>query len=744
MGEEDFSLPAGPFGEKNPFEDENSCPTLDGAYRQVADIFLGHHPDAKRAMLDAAFALAKEAHSAQRRRRGEPYFFHPLAVAKTLAGWKLDAASIACGMLHDTVEDTAVTHEEIAEAFGPEVGGIVDGLTKLSKLEFQDRTWLNEENVRRLLMAMGSDVRVLLVKLADRLHNMRTIGAMGEDRRRYIAHETMELYAPLANRLGMGRVWEELEELSFGILEPDSFEALLGALRAKVRDGLTQAMDIQKTLESLLAANGVKAKVHGRVKSLYSIWRRMGIRKDEIENVYDWSAYRIICPDRASCYAALGIAHALYRPIPGKFKDYISLPKGNGYQSIHTSALMASGDSFDIQIRTMDMHEKAEDGIISRWIYREGCIANRHELNQSAFLRWIMELNQDTSDSHDLVANLKGELLSRQIQVFTPKGELRSLPEDSTPIDFAYSIHTKVGHQCVGAKVNGRAVHLRHQLKSGDRVEIITRHDHVPGRDWLSIVKSANARSSIQSFVRSEERRRAIKAGKERLTKEALLRGIDLGRPENMAVLGLRLAEMKMADWDAFYAALGFNRATPRQMLEPILPDGANGGHGGAAEQGPATVLVDGALGAAFALAKCCKPMPGDDIVGYTAKGHRINVHRANCPSINSNALPVERRASVAWGDRAAGLFDTEVAIRATDRTGLLAAISGALQRAGVPLQRVEASSTEDGGAVLNVALRARDRGHLSEIMGGIRRLDGVHAVERVRGTAFGRGRRVM
>jgi GTP pyrophosphokinase len=743
MGEEEIDLPPWPPEGGSPFGDGQACLTPEGAYRQVAGIFSGNHPKADAKMLDGAFALAKGAHAAQFRRSGEPYLFHPLAVAKTLAEWGLDTVSLVCGLLHDVVEDTSVTQEDVAERFGGEVGGIVDGLTKLSKLEYQDRTWLDEENVRRLLVAMGNDVRVLLVKLADRLHNMRTVDAMPEAKRRRIAHETMELYAPMANRLGMGAVWGELEDLAFAVLEPDSFVTLKEAVRAKMQAGATVAKDVQRTLESLLAANGVNARVLGRVKSPYGIWRSMGVQKGNLENIYDWLVYRIICPDRSSCYVALGIVHALYKPIPGRFRDYISLPKVNGYQSIHTSALMASGDGFDVHIKTADMHEQAESGIISRWAYREGSIANRHELNQSAFLRWIMDLNLGAGDGHDLVANLKGELLSKQIQVFTPKGELRSVPDGSTPIDFAYSIHTKVGHQCVGAKVNGRMVQLRHQLKNGDRVEIVTQADHVPGRDWLAIVKSASARSKIQSFIRSEERRRAIDLGRERLAKEARSFGIDIGRPEHMAVLGLRLRELKMADWETFFAAVGFDRVAPRQLLEPILPEGAGRGHGGATpEDGRGTVLVDGAVGVAMAFAKCCKPIFGDEIVGYSMRGHRIVVHRANCPRMHSDAMPAERRIGIAWGRSAMSDFDTEVELVATDSTGLLAAISGALREAGIPIRRIEASSMEDGSALLDLALRVRDREHLAEAMGRMRQIGGVHKAERVSGAAFGRGRR--
>ncbi|MCL1908423.1 MAG: bifunctional (p)ppGpp synthetase/guanosine-3',5'-bis(diphosphate) 3'-pyrophosphohydrolase [Holophagaceae bacterium] len=740
--EEEFNLPVRFRGESNPFEDENSCPTLEGAYAQVLKIFLGRHPDGNKKLLDDAFGLAMSAHAHQRRKSGEPFFFHPLSVAKTLAEWNLDAVSLVCGLLHDTVEDTSITLDEITRQFGNEVGEIVEGLTKLSKLEFQDRAWLNAENVRKLLIAVGKDVRVLFVKLADRLHNMRTLGAIREEKRRRVAHETMELYAPLANRLGMGQVCIELQDLSFEILEPDSYEILYNAVQTKIKNNGAQAKDIQMTLESLLAANGVKAKVFGRVKSVYSIWRKMGIQKKELDSIYDWLAYRIICPDRSSCYMALGIVHALYKPIPGRFKDYISLPKDNGYQSIHTSVLMPTGDSFEVQIRTGEMHKLAESGIASHWTYKEGRIANRQELNQAAFLRRMAELHQDSKDSNDLVVNLKEELVSKQIQVFTPKGELKSLPEDSTPIDFAYTIHTEIGHHCFGAKVNGRIVQLRHQLKSGDRVEILTKADRKPSRDWLKFVKSASARSKIQSFIREEERHQAIDVGKERLQKDARAMGIAIDSPEHKSILKLRLEELNFADWDTLYAAIGFNRISSRRFLEPILPDDVRKNKKEAmALDMPDTILVDKAVGILFTLAHCCKPIWGDDIVGYTTKERGISIHRTTCPHLNSNAMPAERRISVTWGIQNRAVFDVEISVATFDQPGIIASISEVLQQAGISIQRFNAATTEEGSALINIAMRVKDRNHLVDIMGRIRHLKGVNGVQRVRGSVFGRHR---
>jgi GTP pyrophosphokinase len=712
--------------------------TLEGAYQQVRATFLQHHADGDAALLDRAFAAGKAMHAEQRRKSGEPYFFHPLAVAQSLAEWRLDAVSVACGLLHDTVEDTLMTIEEVKAQFGEEIAEIVDGLTKMSKLDFTDRTLLNAENVRKLLVAMGKDVRVLLVKLADRLHNMRTLSSMREEKRRRIAHETQELYAPLANRLGMGAVRAELEDLAFANLEPERFAELRKLVDLKRRKSAPIMEEIRKTLSSALKAQGIEAEIYYRVKHLFGIWKKMGIQEKALEDIHDWLAYRIICPDRASCYTAMGLVHALYKPIPGRFKDYISLPKDNGYQSIHTSVLMPSGDSFEVQFRTREMNEHAEAGIAAHWTYKDGRIANKQEINQASFLRRMVELHQEARDSRELVANLKGELSFQRIQVFTPRGDLRSLPENATPIDFAYSIHTEVGHHCVGAKVNGRMVPLRHQLKNGDRVEVFTRADHKPSRDWLSIVVSAGAKTKIQLFIREEERAHAIVAGKERLEREARALGVRLDSPEVHAAMETRLKELKMASWDAFYASVGFNRTNPRRLLDPFIPETQKAREEKVPAAPPDTVLVDDNVGILYVLASCCKPIWGDEIVGYTTRGRGISIHRANCPHLSASAPNPERLVSVAWGKAGKALFNAELVVNTEDRPGMVGAISTAVQHAGFSLQRFSGSTTEEGGGIFYMALRVRDRNQLVELMSALRKLKGVFTVERVRGSYFG------
>ncbi|WP_306601539.1 bifunctional (p)ppGpp synthetase/guanosine-3',5'-bis(diphosphate) 3'-pyrophosphohydrolase [Geothrix sp. 21YS21S-2] len=716
-----------------------SCLTLEGAYDQVRSKFLFHHPDGDTALLDRAFKVGKKMHATQKRKSGEPYFFHPLAVADSLAEWRLDAVSVACAILHDTVEDTLMTIEEVRKQFGEEVADIVDGLTKMSKLSFTDRTLLNAENVRKLLVAMGKDVRVLLVKLADRLHNMRTLASMREEKRRRIARETLELYAPLANRLGMGTVRAELEDLAFANLEPERFAEMRKVIDQKRSKSAPMVEEIKKTLQSALRAQGIHAEILYREKHLYGIWKKMGLQEKSLDDIHDWLAYRILCPDRASCYTAMGLVHALYKPIPGRFKDYISLPKDNGYQSIHTSVLMPGGDSFEVQFRTQDMDDHAEAGIAAHWTYKEGKIANKQEINQASFLRRMVELHQESRDSRDLVANLKGELSFQRIQVFTPKGDLRSLPENSTPIDFAYSIHTEVGHHCVGAKVNGRMVPLRHPLQNGDRVEIFTRADHKPSRDWLSVVVSAGAKAKIQTYIREEERAHAILIGKERLDREARTLGIRLDAPESHVALEARLKELKIPSWDAFYAQVGFNRITCRKLLEPLVPEASKA----AKEEKPPevfhdTVLVDDNVGILYSLAVCCKPIWGDEIVGYTTRGRGISIHRANCPHLSSSAPNPERLVSVAWGKASKGLFNTELVVTTEDRPGMVASISNAIQKAGHNMQRFSGSSSEEGGGVFYIALRVKDRNHIVELMGTIRKLKGVFTVDRVRGSYFG------
>ena len=718
---------------------DESCLTLEGAFDRVKAAFLKHHPNGDVALLNRAYLVGRNMHATQLRKSGEPYFFHPLAVAQSLADWRLDAASVACGMLHDVVEDTLMTQVQVKAQFGEEISEIVDGLTKMGKLAFTDRHLLNAENVRKLLVAMGKDVRVLLVKLADRLHNMKTLGVMEEEKRRRISRETLELYAPLANRLGMGAVRLELEDLAFRQLEPEQHAELCSAVERKRAKLSATIQEIHGSLQAILRQQGIQAQVYGRIKHLYGIYRKMGTQAKGFEDIHDWLAYRIICPDRASCYTALGLVHGLYKPVPGKFKDYISLPKENGYQSIHTTVLMTSGDIFEVQIRTEEMHLHSEAGIASHWTYKDGRIANRSEINQVAFLRRMVELHQDSQDSRELVANLRGELTFNRIQVFTPKGDLRSLVEGSTPVDFAYAIHTEVGHRCVGAKVNGRIVPLKHTLLNGDRVEILTRLNHKPSRDWLGFVKSAGAKGRIQAFIREEKRAHAIHLGRERLERESRAMGVRLDDAESKAKLDARLLEMKISSWDAAYAALGFGRITVHKLIEPLIPELERAKPKENTSNLLDSVVVGDTTGILYTLAACCKPIWGDEVIGYITRTRGTAIHRADCPQLNTATLLPERRVSVAWGKHGTELYDTEITLTSEDRPGMVAAISESIQRVGINVQRFHGSATEEGAGLFHIALRVRDRAHLVELMASLRRTRGVYTVERVKGSVFGK-----
>ena len=750
------SAPASPMGEGVPapldpleqFDPEredvacgpDECLTLVGAFDRVRQAFLEHHPQGDLELLERAFRIGRDMHATQRRKSGEPYFFHPLAVAESLAHWRLDAVSVACGMLHDTVEDTLMTQAQVRAEFGEEIAEIVDGLTKMSKLAFTDKHLLNAENVRKLLVAMGKDVRVLLVKLADRLHNMKTLGVMREDKRRRIARETLELYAPLANRLGMGSVRMQLEDLAFRQLEPVSYAKLDTIIQAKQEKLSDTVEETRQLMEAVLAQNGIKAQVDCRVKHLFGLWKKMDLQGKAVEDIHDWLAYRIICPDRPTCYTALGLVHSLFKPIPGRFKDYISLPKDNGYQSIHTSVLLDSGDAFEVQIRTRGMHESAENGIASHWTYKDGRIANRSEINQVAFLRRMVELHQDSKDSRDLVANLKGELSFGRIQVFTPKGDLKSLPEGSTAIDFAYAIHTEVGHRCYGAKVNGRMMPLRQALQSGDRVEILTRPDHKPSRDWLSIAKSAGAKSKIQAFIREEERKHAIQMGRERFDRELRTAGLRFDDPELKPRFEQRLKDIKQASWDSFFAGVGFGRISIPKFIDPLLPEPERNRFKGESKKAVAdAIVVDDTQGVLYYLGLCCKPVWGDDVIGYITRTRGVAIHRENCPQMQSESLHPERRITVSWGPTSKGNFDTELALATEDRPGMVAAISEAVQKLGINMQRFHAAASEEGGGLFHIALRVRNREHLLELTHALRRVKGVFSVERVRGSVFGK-----
>ena len=513
-------------------------------------------------------------HANQRRKSGEPYFFHPLAVAESLAEWRLDAVSVACGLLHDTVEDTLMTQEEVRAQFGEEVAEIVDGLTKMSKLDFTDRTLLNAENVRKLLVAMGKDVRVLLVKLADRLHNMRTLASMREEKRRRIAHETMELYAPLANRLGMGSVRAELEDLAFANLEPERFAEMRRIIDLKRKRSAPLVEEIKKTLQSALRAQGIEAGIYFRVKHLYGIWKKMGIQEKSLEDIHDWLAYRIICPDRASCYTALGLVHALYKPIPGRFKDYISLPKDNGYQSIHTSVLMPSGDSFEVQFRTREMNEHAEAGIAAHWTYKDGRIANKQEINQTSFLRRMVELHQEARDSRELVANLKGELSFQRIQVFTPQGR-PALPAGERHAHRLRLLHPHRGGPPLrggqGQRAHGAAAAHPEERRPGGGVH--------PGRPQaqpgLALHRHLGRRQDQDPAVHP----RGGAGPRHRLRQGAA--GAGGPRPWASAWTPRRCTRpwrpgsrsSSCPTWDAFYASVGFNRTSPRRLLDPLIPE---------------------------------------------------------------------------------------------------------------------------------------------------------------------------
>ncbi|MEI6473012.1 MAG: bifunctional (p)ppGpp synthetase/guanosine-3',5'-bis(diphosphate) 3'-pyrophosphohydrolase [Holophagaceae bacterium] len=718
---------------------DESCLTLEGAFDRVKAAFLQHHPNGDLGLLNRAFAVGRDMHATQLRKSGEPYFFHPLAVAQSLADWRLDAVSVACGMLHDVVEDTLMTQAQVKAQFGEEVSDIVDGLTKMSKLAFTDRHLLNAENVRKLLVAMGKDVRVLLVKLGDRLHNMKTLGVMEEEKRRRISRETLELYAPLANRLGMGAVRLELEDLAFRQLEPEQHGELCGAVERKRAKLSGTIHEIRASLQAILRQQGIQAQVSGRIKHLYGIYKKMGTQAKGFEDIHDWLAYRIICPDRASCYTALGLVHGLYKPVPGKFKDYISLPKENGYQSIHTTVLMTSGDIFEVQIRTEEMHLHAEAGIASHWTYKDGRIANRAEINQVSFLRRMVELHQDAQDSRDLVANLRGELTFNRIQVFTPKGDLRSLVEGSTPVDFAYAIHTEVGHRCVGAKVNGRIVPLKHTLLNGDRVEILTRLNHKPSRDWLSFVKSAGAKGRIQAYIREEKRAHAITLGRERLEREARGMGVRLDDAESQAKLNARIIELGIMNWDAAHAALGFGRLSVHKLIEPLIPEVERAKPKETPSNLMDSVVVGDTTGILYSLAACCKPIWGDEVIGYITRSRGTAIHKADCAQLNTATLQPERRVNVSWGKHGTEVYDTELTLTTEDRPGMVAAISESIQRMGINMQRFHGSATEEGAGLFHIALRVRDRAHLIELMAGLRRTRGVFTVERVKGSVFGK-----
>ncbi len=715
-------------------------------YSELAQKIHALRPNEDLSGLDKAFRLALEAHKGQTRDSGEPYIMHPLRVAHILADMQMDMTCLVTGLLHDTVEDTSVKLEDIKKEFGDEVARCVDGVTKLTKLHLYSREDRQAESVRKMLLAMVTDIRVVIVKLADRLHNMRTLESVSRERQERIAQETLEIYAPIAHRLGMGKVRGELEDLAFKYLEPEAALELEREIESKRAQNEAFLKDIQHTVEVNLAREGIKAKVDGRVKRAYSVHQKLKRQKISLDQVYDLLAMRIITDSVKNCYAALGVIHNEWHPIPGRIKDFIAIPRPNLYQSLHTSVMGPNGQSFEVQIRTEEMHRLAEEGIAAHWKYKEGRRGVDSDDQRITWLRQLVEWQREMRDPTEFISTLKVDLYPEEVYTFTPKGRVIVLPRDATPIDFAYSIHSDVGNSCVGAKVNGRIVPLRYGMKNGDVVEILTQPGHLPSKDWLALVKTSKARNKIKHVINTTERAKAIEIGQKYLEKEARRLGVALGRitkSELEAVAG-EYGYSKMED---LHAALGYGKFSARQVLQKLAPEHVQQLEaveppkppptvtpGAPADTGDLVIKVKGIDDLMVYRAKCCNPIRGESIVGYVTRGKGVAVHSTNCTNVQNLMYEVERKIDVEWARATTQNFPVKVMVYTDDRPGMLNQLTSVLFAEQSNIRSLEARGDDrrnGEGAVIDMTVEIKDKKQLERVVSAIRRISGVRDVER-------------
>ncbi len=702
-----------------------------------------YSPDADVELLRRAYVFSAFEHRGQVRHSGEPYLIHPLAVADFLADMKLDVVAVAAGLLHDVVEDTLTTIERIREVFGPEVAHVVEGVTKISAIQFLSSEERQAENFRKMLLAMVDDIRVILVKLADRLHNMRTLSHLSEDRRVKIAQETRDIYAPIANRLGMSKVKNELEELSFRYLEPQAFEALRLQVDAKRRktEGLIE--ELKKTIGAKLRDAQVPViEIDGRIKRLWSISQKLKRQKIELQQVYDFIALRIVTEGVKDCYAALGIIHQTWSPVPGRIKDFIAMPRPNGYQSLHTSVISEHGMPFEVQIRTEEMHRMAEEGVAAHWKYKEGRIGDHRDERYFQWMRELLEYQKEVRDPQEFIQNLKVELYQEEVYTFTPKGLVKAFPRGATAIDFAYSIHTDVGHQCVGARINGKMVPLRSRLKNGDIVEIITAAGHKPSRDWLNFVVTAHARYEIKHIIRREEKAHAKELGRKVFEKEA--RRYDLN-PKTLIegeAFAKAVGDLGAQKPDDLFAAIGYGKLSAKQVLVKLVPDDrlrekTEGPVAAAVKRvfgtGEEKIKVTGYDDLMVFRARCCNPIRGEKIVGYITRGKGVSVHSATCPNVVNLLYDPERRIGVEWdkGGDTSSRYPVKLTMEVENRKGLLAAVSTRIADINTNIKNIEARTDEDQTARIDITVEISDLKHLEKVMKSVRGVEGVLNVER-------------
>jgi guanosine-3',5'-bis(diphosphate) 3'-pyrophosphohydrolase len=746
---------AAPLTEENPTTND---PEIDRKFALVLATVRANRPLDDLNVIRAAWAFCMQHHEGQKRASGEPYIIHPLEVAQVLAELRMDSTAIAAGLLHDAVEDTDVTTAEIAKRFGEQVAHIVEGVTKLDKIKFANREDHQAENIRKMLLAMVTDVRVVIIKLADRLHNMRTLEHLKPEKQQKIARETLDIYAPLAHRLGMGKLRGELEDLAFRYTDPYTYQQLSAEVEALRGQGEIFLQRLVTELETKLKEHHIQGRVESRIKRLYSIQQKLADQQIPVDQVYDLLAIRVICTTVQDCYALLGLLHSIWRPVPGRIKDFISMPRPNLYQSLHTTLIADGGHQFEVQIRTEDMHRVAEEGIAAHWKYKASDTVTAKDEARLAWVRQLMEWQRDVTDPNEFMSTLKIDLYPEEVYTFTPKGKVVVLPKDASPIDFAYTIHTDVGNATVGAKVNGRIVPLRTKLRNGDIVEITTQAGHSPSRDWLSFTKSSRARNKIKHWLNEHQRERAIEVGTKLLEREARKYKLSLNKFDDATFLRVA-ADYGLGTRAELMAGIGFGKYTSRVVLNKLEPGStlaaepppAESGVGNAIGhmsdavkrvffgRGSESLQVEGQDDLLVYRARCCNPIRGEEIIGYVTRGKGVAVHARSCPNVQNLLYESDRRIQVEWstpphesGAPKAATYPVRLTVLCEDRPGLLKEFTAIISEDGTNIRSVDSKPSPDGNAIVDFVIETVDVRHLNKLTQNLRKVPGVRDVHRI------------
>ena len=723
---------------------------MDNRFNRLVDKIRQYNPGCNFLLIEKAYMLSKKVHDGQMRESGEPFISHPLEVAHILADLELDCTAITAGILHDTVEDTTCTIEQLKEQFGEEIVALVDGVTKLDKIPYTTKEEQQAENLRKMLLAMAKDIRVILIKLADRLHNMHTIKFMPPEKQLDKARETLEIYAPLAHCLGISKIKWELEDICLRYIDPKGYYDLVERIAKKRREREAFITQILEEIKAKSAELGIEAHLDGRPKHFYSIYKKMQEQNKSLEQVYDLFAVRVIVNSVKDCYAVLGMVHELYKPIPGRFKDYIAMPKPNMYQSLHTTLMGIEGTPFEVQIRTWDMHKVAEVGIAAHWKYKEGHSAGNDMDNRLSWLRQMLEWQKDTKDANEFIESVKVDLFTDEVFVFTPKGDVMNLPIGSTPIDFAYAIHSAVGNKMMGAKVNGEMVRLSYTLKNGDIIEILTSSNvHGPSRDWLKIAKSSQARNKINQWFKKENREENVIRGKENIERELKKQGMTYSQLFKTEWIEIILKKFNFNSLEDIYSAVGYGGITSSKIVtrlrdeyrktikveEPeqdVQEEEVQSKNEKKKKNVPESgIVVKGIENCLVRLSRCCNPVPGDEIIGYITRGRGVSVHRADCTNITGDLSDDERLIEVKWYTAGNVSYKADINIMANDRASILMEVTNVIAEAKIHLKAINARTTKDQLVIINLTLEINDTEQLEKIIKKLKKVDSVFEVSR-------------